>query len=99
MLLHGNALKKGFVMSIPLINLLIEQLSNELGDRQFFTIQDIHKLGCFGSKYAVHIALKSGKIPYIKISPRRRVIPRIALINYLKNNLSENQTQKDTIVS
>lgn len=79
-------------MAVPLIDLLIAELTKELGDRRCFTIDDLHSLGFFGSKHAARMALNNGKIAYVKISPRRRVVPRAALLEYLKNNLSENHS-------
>lgn len=74
-------------MSTQLINLL-DELAKQLGDRPFFTVDDLHNLGVFGTKYAARMALKNGLLAYIRISERRRVIPRAALIDYLQNNLS-----------
>jgi hypothetical protein len=86
--LHGNPLKKGLVMTVQLINLIVEELKKELGDRHFFTIDDLYILGVFGTKYAARMALKNGKLAYVKVSPRRSVIPRAALLEYLRNNVS-----------
>lgn len=76
-------------MTVPLINLLIDELTEELGDRHFYTIHDLHTLGFFGTKNAARKALKNGKLAYVKISQRRCVVPRAALLDYLRNNLSE----------
>lgn len=76
-------------MSTSLINILIEELSTHLGDRHFYTIDDLYTFGFFGSKHSARMALKNGKLPYVKISPRRRVVPRSALLEYLRNNISE----------
>lgn len=76
-------------MSVLLINILIEELTKELGDRHFYTIHDLTEVGFFGTKQAARKALKNGKLAYVKISPRRSVIPRAALLDYLRNNISE----------
>lgn len=77
-------------MTVQVNNILIDELTKQLGDRNFYTIRDLKTLGYFGSLQAVRMALREGKIAYIKISPRRSLIPRVALIDYLRNNLSEN---------
>lgn len=87
--LHDNPLKKGVFMT-SLINLLTESLAKELGNRHFYTIQELQTFGFFGTAYAARKALKDGVLAYVKISPRRRVIPRAALLKYLESNLSEN---------
>lgn len=84
----ANALKKGFVMSALKINLLLNELNKEIGNRRFFTIDDLYNLGVFGTKSSARKALKTRQIAYVKISPRRRVIPLTALLEYLQNNLS-----------
>ncbi len=56
-------------------------------DREFFTIDDLYKFGIFGTKFAARKALNDGIIPFIQISKRRRIIPRIALFHYLKENI------------
>lgn len=76
-------------MTVLLINSLIEELNKQLGDRYFFTLQDLHSLGLFQTVYAARKALKDGKLTYIKISPRRRVIPRSVLMAYIRHNISQ----------
>lgn len=76
-------------MTAPLINLLIDELTKQFGDRQFFTIHDLKALGFFGSTHAARKALKEGLITYIKISPRRCVIPRSIILEFLRNNTIE----------
>lgn len=72
------------------INLIIEEFIKEIGELQFFTIEDLQNLGFFGTKYAARRALKNGQLSYIRISDRRRVIPRSVLLEYLRNNISKN---------
>jgi hypothetical protein len=51
---------------ITQLNLLVNQLSKELGNRHFFTIDDLHAFGVFGTKYAARKALKNGLLSYIQ---------------------------------
>jgi len=81
-------LNKGCVMATPLINLLDDELTKRLGDRHFFTIRDLKDFGFFGSTHSVRKALKVGKLAYIRISPRRCIIPRAAILEYLRNNIT-----------
>lgn len=76
-------------MTAQLMNLLVDELTKQLGDRHFYTIRELHTLGFFGTVDAARKALKHGKLAYVQISPRRRAIPRAALLDYLQNNLSE----------
>lgn len=76
-------------MTVPVINSLVDKFAQQLGDRHFYTIRDLQILGFFGSIHAARKALRNGKLIYVKISPRRRVIPRAALLDYLRNNLSD----------
>ena len=77
-------------MAIPLINILIDELTKQLGDRHFYTIHDLHAGGLFKTKQSARNALKNGKIAHIKISPRRTLIPRSALVDYLRDNIKVN---------
>lgn len=74
-----------------LINLLADELIKQLGERHFYTIRDLKTLGVFGTMYAARKALKSGQLTYLKISPRRTVIPRAVLLDYIRVNLSRNE--------
>jgi hypothetical protein len=65
----------------------LDELFKEFEDRHFFTIDDLYIFGLFGTKYAVRQALKSGVLPFIQISKRRRIVPKIALLQYLQVNL------------
>lgn len=76
-------------MSVPLLDLLADEIIQKLGDRHFYTIRDLQILGIFGTAYSARKALRNGSLFYVKISPRRRVIPRAALLDYLRNNFSE----------
>lgn len=76
-------------MAVPLINLMIDKLTEHLGDRQFFTIRDLYSIGFFGTMHAARMALKQGYLPFIRVSPRRCVIPREALMKFLRDNLRE----------
>jgi hypothetical protein len=61
-------------------NFLIDELFKEFKNRHFFTIEDLYIFGLFGTKYAARQALNSGILPFVKISKRRRIIPKIALL-------------------
>jgi hypothetical protein len=73
---------------IDRLNLISEDFAKEIGCLQFFTIKDLQNLGVFGTKYAARRALKNGQLSYIRISDRRRVVPRSVLLEYLRNNIS-----------
>jgi len=66
---------------------VLSELFKEFEDRHFFTIDDLYIFGLFGTKYAVRQALKSGVLPFVQVSKRRRIVPKIALLEYLQINL------------
>lgn len=80
-------------MAICLMNLLIEELNQKLGDRPFYTISELVSTGFFGSKPSARAFLREGRLTFIKISPRRLVIPRLVVLEYLRNNMSENKEE------
>ena len=71
------------VMTTDTLVDILKEIDQQLGERSFFTPRDLQKTGLFGSAQAVRIAIKDGRISYLKISPRRFIIPRSALITYL----------------
>ena len=82
---------------ISKMNCLMDGLVKEFDDRHFFTIDDLYTFGLFGTKYAARKALNSGQISFVQISKRRRIIPRPALLDYLRNNLSTNFYDKEKL--
>lgn len=83
------SLLKGFAMSTSCIDLLIEDLNKKLGDRPFYTLRELTLIGFFGSLPAARLALKKGDLVFIKISPRRFIIPRSVVLEYVRKNLSK----------
>lgn len=73
---------------------VLDELFKEFKDRHFFTIDDLYIFGLFGTKYAARQALDSGILPFIKVSKRRRIVPKIALLEYLRINLTNNWDAK-----
>ena len=69
---------------------VLNELFKEFEDRHFFTIDDLYSFGLFGTKYAVRQALKSGVLPFVQVSKRRRIVPKTALLEYLRINLTNN---------
>ena len=69
---------------------VLDELFKEFEDSHFFTIDDLYIFGLFGTKYAVREALKSGVLPFVQVSKRRRIVPKIALREYLQINLKNN---------
>lgn len=69
---------------------LLEEFNKFLGEKPYFTACQLIELGLFGSYSAVNAALKRGLIPHIKISKKRTVVPRSAVLEYFRNNLVQN---------
>jgi hypothetical protein len=76
-------------MSLQLIDGLVKELNKKIGDRTFFTLPELVSLGLFGIVQTARHALKEGELPFIRISERRCVIPRTALLDYIRSNISE----------
>lgn len=77
-------------MSAHLMDSLVEELTNKLGDVPFYTLRQLTSIGFFGSMPAARKALQQGRLPFFKISPRRCVITRQSLIDYLEKNCVSN---------
>jgi len=75
-------------MNTQPIDTLIEELESKLGETSFVTIRQLVDCGIYGSMSGARIALSEGNLPFIQISERRRVIPRLVLLEYLRNNIS-----------
>lgn len=75
-------------MTSQLIDGVVEELNQKIGDRAFFTLPELVSLGLFGTVQTARHALIEGHLPFIRISKRRCVIPRVALLEYVHNNLS-----------
>lgn len=72
-----------------LMNGLVKELNEKIGDRAFFTLAELVSIGLFGTMQTARHALKEGELPFIRMSERRCVIPRAALLDYIRNNLSD----------
>lgn len=75
-------------LSPQIFDLVADQLTKQLGDRQFFTPRELTDIGIFGSLSNARDVLKEGNLRFIRISARRSVVPRAALLEYLRHNLS-----------
>lgn len=82
-------------MTSQLMDSLVRELNSKLGDRPFYTLRQLTSIGFFGSMPAARMALRDGQLSFVKISPRRFVVPRLALLNFLRNNMSECESQDD----
>lgn len=80
-------------MTLQLIDGVIEELNQKIGDRAFFTLPELVSLGLFGTVQTARHALEEGVIPFIRISERRCVIPRTALLEYVRKNMRECKNQ------
>jgi hypothetical protein len=75
-------------MSSKLIDELVKELSEKIGDRIFLSLPELVSLGLFGTVQTARYAVEEGKLPFIRISERRCVIPSAALLDYIRNNLN-----------
>jgi hypothetical protein len=79
-----------------LMNGLVKELNEKIGDRAFFTLAELVSIGLFGTMQTARHALKLGELPFIRMSERRCVIPRAALLDYIRNNLSDVEENQKT---
>jgi hypothetical protein len=81
-------------MTAPLLHTMSEEISKKLGDNPFYTLRQLTSIGFFGSLPAARLALRQGLLPFVRISPRRFVIPREAVLDHLRKNLSLSETEE-----
>ncbi len=72
-------------MSLLIDNIILE-LDRQLGDQLFVTIGLLLNLGIFGSTSAARAAIQHGLLPYVRVGPKRIVIPKSAVLAYIKQN-------------
>jgi len=85
-------------MPIQFIEFLMEELDKKLGNRSFYTLRELMSTGIFGSIQGAKALLRSGRLPHIKISPRRCVISREHVIQFIKDNLCDNSVNLDNFL-
>lgn len=73
----------------------VEEFIKKLGDEPFYTLRQLTSLGFFGTMASARKALKEGRITFITLSPRRRVIPRKAVLDYVQKNVSKQRVRKN----
>jgi hypothetical protein len=69
---------------------LVKEFDNFLGKKPYFTPAQLIEIGIWGSHTAATASLKRGDLPSIKVSPKRTVIPRSAVLDYFRKNLIQN---------
>ena len=77
------------------IETLVREFDELLGKKPYFTAKQLIDLGLFGSVSAASKALKRKDIPSIKVSEKRSVIPRSAVLKFFKENLDSKNTCED----
>jgi hypothetical protein len=75
------------------IESLVKEFEEFLGDKPYFTRGQLINIGLWGSSTAAATALKRGDLPSIKVSPKRTVIPRSAVLQYFRKNLIQNNIE------
>lgn len=70
---------------------LIREFDQLLATKPYFSSSQLFRLGLFGSITAASSAIKRGDLPSIKISSKRTVVPRSAVLEYFKTNLKESR--------
>lgn len=70
---------------------LIEEIEHLLGDKAFIPLTDLISIGLFGSNSAALAAVKKGKLPIVKVSMHRFVVPRQAILSFICENYKGNE--------
>lgn len=70
---------------------LVKEFDELLPKAPYFSISELIELGLFGSSAAANAAIKRKVIPSIRMSPKRTVVPRSAVLDYFRKNLAESQ--------
>jgi hypothetical protein len=65
---------------------IIDGLDQKIGDHPFYSVRQLVSSGVFGSMASARRALKQGRLSFVKISPRRFVVPRHEILQFLENN-------------
>lgn len=86
----GLPTNKGIAMS-ELTKAMLETIDQKIGDKSFYSVKELVTVGVFGSLVSARRALKKGCLPYIRVSQRRFVVLRPALLHFLQNNFAEKQ--------
>lgn len=71
-----------------IVKVLAAELDEKIGDQPFFSARQLVTLGVFGSLVSARRALKEGRLSSVKISPRRSIILRHELLNFIQKNLT-----------
>jgi hypothetical protein len=82
-------------MTTRLMDSLVEELNEKLGNRPFYTLTELVSIGFFGSMTGARAFLRLGRLPHIKISPRRCVIAREHVIVFIKENFHDKSGNLD----
>ena len=73
---------------------ILEEVELLLGDKAFVPLTDLISWGLFGSNSAALAAVKKGRIPIVRVSRHRFVVPRQAILNFIYENYS---SEKDPL--
>ncbi len=73
----------------------INDLIKELGESQTVKIDQLVKIGLFGTAQSARQAVRSGRLPHIAISPRRRLITREHVIQFITENFRDKIANTD----
>ncbi len=70
---------------------LVDEINRKLGDQSFYTLRQLISIGIFGSMHSARQAIKQGRLSFIKISPRRCVIQRKTLLDFVSRHSQEGE--------
>jgi|ERR1700676_379644 len=68
-------------------NKISDEFSDMIGGLHFYSVRQIVNLGIFGSLVSVRRSMYAGELPYIKVTPRRSIVKREDLIEFIKSKL------------
>ena len=71
------------------INSIVKRFNSLLPDKEFLTPAELTKSGLFGSASATLSAIRQRKLPSVRVSNKRTLIPKESVLKYIENNFSE----------
>ena len=72
---------------------ILAEIDQKIGVKAFYSTRELVTAGIFGSLISARRALQSGRLTYLIISPRRFVVLRPVLLDFLQRNVAVKQEQ------
>ncbi len=71
------------------IDAILDEVEREIGDELFVESTALLRLGIYGSRSALILAIRNGTIPAIRVSQNRFVVHRSAILELLREGICQ----------